>query len=178
MAADTYEALSYKEPAIFSRSNSAPIVREYTVDFADLVGAAGGTIASDLLETNDVIKFFKLPPDVKILWARVDLEDIDSATSLVWDLRVTNGTTTKYLFQSATAGRSAGAVDSRAYSGGTGSLFKFSTDSALGYIVPGDNYYVDFKCTTAPAGAGSGDQIAVEIAYTSALEGGQATFRT
>lgn len=178
MAADTYEAPSYKEPAIYSRSNSAPIVREATVDFGELVGAAGGTIASDLLETNDVIKFFKLPPDVKLLWARVDLEDIDSATSLVWDLLVTNGSTTKKFFESATAGRSAGAVDSRAYSGGTGALFKFSTDSALGYIVPGDNYYVAFKCTTAPAGAGSGDQIKVEVGYTSALESGEATFRS
>ena len=175
MAADTYTAPSYNDPALLSRG--ATIVRSARVDFANLVGASGGTIASDLLEQNDVIKFFKLPPDVKILWARVDSEAIDSATSLVWDLQITNGTTTKYLFQSGTVGRSAGFVDSRD-AGGTGVLNKFSTNAGVGYIVPDDNYYVAYKCTTAPAGAGSGDEIEVEIAYTSQLESGDAVFRS
>lgn len=175
MAADTYTAPSFNDPALLSRG--ATIVRSARVDFANLVGAAGGTIASDLLEQNDVIKLFKLPPDVKILWARVDAEDIDSATSLAWDLRVTDGTTTKYLFQSATAGQSAGFVDSRTV-GGTGVLGKFATNSAIGYIVPDDNYRVQFVCTTAPAGAGSGDEIEVEIAYTSQLESGDAVHRS
>lgn len=178
MAADTYEAQSYKAPARFSRDNSGPIVRKYTVDTDTLTGAAGSTIASGLLELNDVIKFFKLPPDVKILWGRVALEKFDSATSLEWALRVTNGTTTKYIFQGATAGRSAGAVDSRAYSGGTGAMHEFSTDSAIGYVVPGDDFYVDFKVTAAPAGASTGDQINVEVAYTSALEQDEAQFRS
>lgn len=175
MAADTYTAPSFNDPAQVSRIS--PVVRSSRVDFANLVGASGGVITADLLEQNDVIKFFKLPPDVKILWARVDSEDIDSATSLVWDLQVTNGTTTKLLFDDATVGRSAGFVDSRD-AGGTGVLSKFATDSAIGYVVPDDNYYVAYKCITAPAGAGSGDEIEVEIAYTSNLESNDAAFRT
>lgn len=175
MAADTYTAPSFNDPALVSRGSI--IVRSARVDFANLVGAAGGVITSDLLEDEDVIKFFKLPPDVKILWGRVDAEDIDSATSLTWDLEVTNGTTTKLIFDGATIGQSAGYIDSRD-AGGTGQLGKFGTDGAIGYVVPDDNYYVAWHVKDAPAGAGAGDEIEVEIAYTSQLESGDAAFRT
>lgn len=176
MAADTYTAPSFNDPALVSRG--ATIVRSARIVLTDLVGAAGSTIAAGLLEDDDVIKIFKLPPDVKILWARVDSEDIDSATSLVWDLRVYNGTTTKYLIQSGTVGRSAGFVDSRD-AGGTGVLSKFATDSAIGYVTNNDDYRVEYAVTTAPAGAGGATpSIEVEIAYTSQLESGDAAFRT
>jgi len=175
MAADTYAIPGFAEPALLSRNS--PIVRSARVDLASLVGAAGGTIASDLLEQNDVVKFFKLPPDVKLLWARVDSEDLDSSTTLVWDLSVTNGTTTKYLFQSGTIGQSAGFVDTRD-ADGTGVLNKFSTNAGVGFVTDNDNYWVQYKCTTAPTGAGSGDEIIVEVAYTSQLESGEAGFRT
>lgn len=176
MAADTYTAPQYNEPALLSRG--AVIVRCIRVVLTDLVGAAGSTIAAGLLEDDDVIKLMKLPPDVKILWARADLEDVDSGTQIVWDLQVYNGTTTKYLFKDATAGQAINAVDSRAYSGGTGALMKFTANSALGYVIPGDNYYVRFVVTTAPAGAGGATpSVEFEVAYTSQLESGEATFR-
>lgn len=175
MAADTYNVSSFNEPALVSRGSI--IVRSKRVDLADLVGDAGGVITADALEANDVLKFFKLPPDVKILWGRVDAEELDGGTSLTWDLQVTNGTTTKLIFDGSTIGQSAGYIDSRD-AGGTGQLGKFGTDGAIGYVVPDDNYYVALKVIDAPTGAGAGDELEVEIAYTSQLESGDAAFRT
>ncbi len=176
MAADTYSAPSFADPALFNRGSI--VVRASRFDLTDLVGAAGSTIASGLLEDNDVIKVFKLPPDVKILWARVDAENLDSGANLVWDLVAHNGTTTKYLIQSGVAGAAEGFTDTRD-DGGTGVIGKFATDSAIGWVVDNDNYYVQLAVTTAPAGAGEADPtVEVEIAYTCQLESGDAAFRT
>jgi hypothetical protein len=112
MAADTFLLPNFAEPALYTRNNLASVVRSVTFALADLTGAAGS--AADPLETNDVIKIFKLPPDVKIIAGRCDFGDLESSTgALEVDLRITNGTTTKLVLDGmTTVPRAAGFVDS------------------------------------------------------------------
>lgn len=175
MAADIYEAPSYKEPAVYTRTGGGIIVRDAVCDLDDLVGASGGSAKP--LELNDRIKFFKLPPDVKLKYARVDAEDLDSAASLTWSLRAYNGTTAKYFFVDNTIGQSQGFCTTDD-AGATGVQDAFDTNSAIGYVVPDDNYFIELICTAAPAGDGGGDGIRVVVEYESSLESGEGAFRS
>lgn len=177
MSADTFEALSYHEPAVYGRAGAHEIVRSFTVDLDDLVGAAGG--GAKPLEANDVIKFFKVPPDVRFTYGRIDVEALDNATSSTIDLLVTNGTTTKYFINASTIGRSSaagfGTTDDAAASGVVSAV---GSNPAIGFVTDNDNYYVAVKCSAAPAGDGGGDNIHVMVKYISNLESGQPAFRT
>lgn len=180
MAADTYQTTYFKEPAVYSRNGPHPIVRAALIDTDTLVGDAGSTIASGLLELNDVIKFFKLPPGVRLLYAKLAMEDFDSGTSLTSDVIVTNGTTTKYFFNASTCGRAAAGntantVDTRD-NAASGNVFLFGSDAAVGYVVPDDNYYVAYKCSAAPAGASTGDEMYLEVGYLPLEDSASDTF--
>lgn len=177
MAADTFTLPNFSEPALYSRSNLAPITRSVKFALADITGAAGS--AADPLETSDVIKLFKLPPDVKILSAKADFGDLESSTgALEIDLVVTNGTTTKYLFDGlTTVPRAAGSVNS-ADASVTGFVHAFTANSAIGWVVDNDNYYVAINVVTGATASGADDDIYVSVQYTSALESNEATFRT
>lgn len=176
MAADTFEALSYKHPAVYSRNTVGEIVRNVKVDLDLLVGAAGSS-GCNPLEANDVIKLFKLPPDVKITFGRLDSEALDSSTSLTVDLIVTDGTTTKYLFNASTIARAGGFVSTED-AAASGVIDAFDSNPAIGYVIPDDDFYVALKCSAAPAGAGAGDQFMATVKYVSALEAGEPAFRT
>lgn len=180
MAADIFEAPSYKEPAVYTRTGGGIIVRDAVCDLDDLLGASGGSPKP--LELNDRIKFFKLPPDVKLKYARVDMEDLDSAASLTWSLRAYNGTTAKYFFVDSAVGQAQGfcTTDDTGDAAGvaTGVQDAFDTNSAIGYVVPDDNYYIELICTAAPAGDGGGDGIRVVVEYESSLESGEGAFRS
>lgn len=182
MAADTYQAPSFKEPAVFSRNTNGPIVRNTVIETDLLVGDAGSTIASGLLEIGDVIKVFKLPPDVKMKGAKLVMQDFDSATSLTVDLAVTNGTTTKYFFKDSTCGRAAAGNTANTVqtsdNGSNGLIFQFGTNPALGFVVPDDNYYVAFIVSAAPAGASTGTDIAVEVEYLGLESAAEAGFNS
>ena len=175
MSADTFTLPNYNEPALYTRNNLAPITRTVKFALADLTGAAGS--AADPLETGDLIKIFKLPPDVKIIGGQFHSNALDSATSLVLDLIVTNGTTTKYIFDGLTVCRAGGGVSSHD-AATTGFMDAFDANSAVGWVVDGDNYYLALYADAGAAGAGAGDDIYVTVQYTSALESNEATFRT
>lgn len=175
MAADTFTLPNYAEPALYSRSNLAPITRTVKFALAGLTGAAGSV--ADPIETGDVFKIFKLPPDVKILSGALQVGDLDSAASLTLSLVVTNGTTTKYIFNASTIGQAGGSVTSRD-AAANGFIHAFSANAAIGWVVDNDNYYLALNGTAGAAGAGADDDIYVEIQYTSALESNEATFRT
>lgn len=175
MSADVFTLPNYAEPALYSRSNLAPITRSVKFALADLTGAAGS--AADPLETSDVIKIFKLPPDVKIMAAQFHSNALDSGSNLVLDLVVTNGTTTKQLFTGLTVGRAGGGVSSHD-AATTGFIDAFDSNAGIGWVVDNDNYYLALNVTTGAAGAGAGDDIYITISYTSALESNEAAFRT
>lgn len=175
MAADTFTLPTFNEPAVYTRNTVGTINRSVTFALADITGAAGS--AADPIETSDVIKLFKLPPDVKILGGKFHSGALDSGSALVLDLVVTDGSTVKYIFDGMTACRAGGACNSEDASV-TGFMHAFSTNSAIGYVIPGDNWYVAILGSTGAAGAGAADDIFVHVAYTSALESNEATFRT
>lgn len=175
MAADTFTLPSFNDPALYSRSNLAPITRSVKFALADLTGAAGS--AADPIETADIFKIFKLPPDVKFLGAKLHTNDLDSGTTLLFDLIVTNGTTTKYFFNAHVVGQAGGAANSDDVTGAT-VLDAFDTDSAIGWVSDNDNYELRLVAEAGATGAGSGDDLYVAVQYTSALESGEATFRT
>jgi hypothetical protein len=175
MSADVFTLPNYAEPALYSRSNLAPITRSVKFALADLTGAAGS--AADPLETSDVIKIFKLPPDVKLMGAQLHTNDLDSGTTLTLDLSVTNGTTTKYFFKDHVVGQAGGAANTNYVSGAT-VYDAFDADSAVGWVVDNDNYYLKLLASAGATGAGSGDDIFVSVEYTSALESNEAAFRT
>lgn len=178
MAADTFTIPEYNEPALYHRGTISPIVRTVLFELANLTGAAGS--AADPLETNDLIKLMKLPPDVEILSARFDCEDLESSTgALDINLVVTNGTTTKYLFEALTTAPRAGGVATTEDLGSVEGVYSaFDTDSAIGFVTDNDNYYVAIDVDAGATAAGSGDAIRVAVTYKAALESGRAAFRT
>lgn len=177
MAADTFTLPEFSGPALYHRGTISPIVRTVWFELANLTGAAGS--AADPLETNDLIKLFKLPPDVEILSGRMDFEALDSATSLDLNLVVTDGTTTKSIFDAlTTAPRAGGVATTEALASVEGVLSAFDSGSAIGFVTDNDNYYVAIDVDAGAAGAGAGDAIRVGVTYKAALESGRAAFRT
>ena len=175
MAADTFTLPNFSEPALYTRCNLAPITRSVKFALADITGAAGS--AADPLETSDVIKIFKLPPDVKVIGAQFHSNALDSGSALVLDLVVANGTTTKQLFTGLTVGRAGGGVSSHD-AATTGFIDAFDSNAGIGWVIDNDNYYLALNVTTGSTGAGAGDDIYVTVQYTSALESNEAGFRT
>ena len=175
MSADVFTLPNFSEPALYSRNNLAPITRTVKFALADQIGAAGS--AADPIETGDVFKLFKLPPDVLILGGQFHSNALDSATSLDLDLIVTNGTTTKYIFDGLTVGRAGGGASSHD-AATTGFMDALDANTAIGWVVDNDNYYLALSAAAGAAGAGAGDDIYITVQYTSALESNQAAFRT
>lgn len=170
MAAQTFTAKSYANAGVHLPNFPGVIERSETVDLDLLIGP-DGTDASPL-EADDVIKFFKLPAFAKILYGRIDCEDLDSnaTPTLALDLVVSDGTTTKYIFNASTIGQTGGAVDSRD-AGANGVQDAFDSGSAVGYVLPDfeTDWYVAVVCDTAAA-TFQNDGLRATIGYTMALE--------
>ena len=178
MSADVFTLPNFSEPALYHRGTISPIVRSVSFELANLTGAAGS--AADPLETSDVIKLFKLPPDVEILGGRFDCEDLESSTgALDLNVVVTNGTTSKFLFEALTTAPRAGGVATTEDLGSVEGVFSaFDANSAIGFVTDNDNYYVAITVDAGATAAGSGDGIRVVVYYKAALESNQAAFRT
>lgn len=86
----------------------------YSSDTARSSGLVGYVKRTKLYEltaalvASDIIQFFKLPVGAKPIDAHLVTDDLDTATSLTFTLRITDGTTTKNLFASNTVGQAAG----------------------------------------------------------------------
>lgn len=168
MAAQTFTAPSFKNSGVHLTNFPGVIERQAVADLDLLIGPDG--TAATTLETDDVIKFFKLPANAKILYGRIDCEDLDSATSLTLDLIVSDGTTTKYLLNASTIGQGGGFADTRD-AAANGVQDVFDANSAIGYTLPDNetDWYVAVVVDTAPGGA-QNDGIGCTIGYTMALE--------
>lgn len=174
MAAEVFEALSYKGPSVSSPSFPGQIVRSFKVDLDLLLGNTTGVAGpGTAIEANDVIRFFKLPPYAKMLWAKIDSEALDghATPTLTASALVSNGTTTKNFFVNSTIVQGGG-IASTLDGGSSGAQDAFDSDSAVGFVTDDDNYYVDLKFTAAAA-TGQNDGIGLTIAYTMLLEPGE-----
>lgn len=155
--ATTYEAKSYKNPAL-----------DFPLQVMERVSVAEEFGTSTALVTNDVIKFFKLPVGAKLLGGHIESEDLDTdaTPAITLSLIVTNGTTTKTLIDGGTVGQGGGIVF--AESDATGA----AQTGWKGYVCNGDGWYVAVKVKLQADAAQAGD-IQAGIRYTKNTEGGE-----
>lgn len=154
MAAETFEAISYKEEAVSDINRVIERVSKaqtFTLDTAA-----------------DRVKFFKLPPGAKLLGGHIESADIDTGTPAVtMSLIVTNGTTTKTIIALSTVGQAGGIVFSQTATYGAQTGWK-------GYTCNGRGWYVAVTIGTAPATVAAGN-LQAGIIYTMDTEGGERT---
>lgn len=171
MAAQNFYAGSYYSPAVSATNFPGIIERSYAVDLDLMVGQTDGTSLA-VIEADDIIRFFKLPPNVKILYGVIESEalDVHATPTCVCDLQVTDGTTTKLIFDEATIVQAGGRADSRD-AGAAGELSAFTSATAIGYVIPDGetDWYVALKFTAASA-TESGDGLRVSVGYTHLVE--------
>jgi hypothetical protein len=171
MSAQTFLGPSFRQAGVHLPNFPGVVQRTSVLDLDTLIGLTDGTAATTL-EANDLIKVFKLPANCKIVFGRIDCEDLDghATPTLTLDLLVSDGSTTKYIFDEATIGQSGGFADSRD-AGAAGVLDIFDSNSAINYVLPDNeiDWYVGLKVGTAAATM-QNDAIAVTIGYTHALE--------
>lgn len=164
--ATTYEALSYKRPAVFAAGFPGVIDVTYSATLEAITGDA--TYAFII---NDVIKFFKLPPHAVLLYARIEADQLDdhATPTLVLDVLVTDGTTTKVLLEALTDfGNAAGEIaDSRNSLVAPADGTEGPGVDAVGYETTNDDFYAAVKAIAAAAGdAESSASITLSIGYT------------
>lgn len=171
MAAQTFLAPSFASPAVHLPNFPGVIERSQVVDLDLLKGLTDGTAATTL-EANDKIKFFKLQGGSKIVYGRIDCEDLDTNTVGTLDLVVTDGTTTKYLIKDSTCAQTGTSSDTRD-AAGNGVVLPQTSGSALGFVIPWDetDWYCAVIVSAAPTGM-QNDFIKATIGYTMALENG------
>jgi len=171
MAAQTFTAPSFYASAVHLPNFPGVIERSISLDLDTLIGADG--TAATVLETNDVIKVFKLPANAKLLYGRLDSEDIDSGTTLTLTLRATDGTTTKNFIVASTVGQAGGFTDTRD-AAGVGVQNAYSANSAVGYVMPDNeiDWRVEVLAAAGATGAGA-DNLRVTVGYTMAVENGE-----
>jgi hypothetical protein len=99
---------------------------------------------------NDVIQVCTIPAGATILDATVATPDVDSATSLVWDLG--DGDTTGRFISSSTVGQAAGVA-------------RLSVVGGLGYKYTAEDT-IDYKVTTAPGTGVTSGTIRFMVLYT------------
>ena len=170
MAAQTFEVASYKDAVLHLTNFPGVIERSSLVDLDTIYGLTDGTDATPL-EANDLLKWFRLPNLAKMLYARVDVEDLDSDASpaITLDVIVSNGTTTKYFFDESTIAQGGGFADSRV-PGTAGVKNAVDADTAVGFVIPpdGTQWYIAVKVGTA-ADVFQNDAIGLTVGYTMAL---------
>lgn len=166
MSAQTFETKYFRQPPVFAANFPGVINRSATLDM-DLIVGPDGTDANPL-EADDVVKLFKLPYGAKILDGAIEAEALDSGNTLTLDLIVSDGTTTKLIFDECTIGQAGGRADSRD-AGATGELSAFTSDSAIGFVTSNGDFYVALRCGTAPTTPGN-DGVRVSVSYTMCTE--------
>lgn len=169
MALQTFTAPSFSSPGVHLPNFPGVIERLVALDLDLLIGP-DGTDATPL-EAGDVIKVFKLPAGAKLLYGRIEAEDLDSGTpAITLDLYASDGTTTKYFFDESTIAQAGGIADTRE-SGVAGAKNALSADTAIGFVVPFEesDWYVALRCGTVAA-TFQNDGVAVAVGYTMAVE--------
>lgn len=96
----------------------------------------------------DSRKLFMLPRGIQIPDCMMQLGDLDTGAALVLSLRISNGTTTKYLIHQTTVGQAGGVI--RPTKIGT-------TEDGPAFITPDASYWVDLYVDTAANVAQAGN---------------------
>lgn len=139
-------ALSYLEDALLNPVNLMGRVYRHPL------------LAASFPVLNDTINFFKIPKNVKIVSAVLAGTDMDTGATLVWTLRLTDGTTTKNLVAAQ-----------------DGSTAAFCTnideEEGLGFVTDTDDYRVEVLVATA-AGTAADGTLTVSLTYTAVLDAG------
>jgi hypothetical protein len=94
---------------------------------------------------NSTLKLFQLPAkgiQINDCFVQCDQIDSNATPTVVFDLRVTNGTTTKTLISASSAGQAGGF---------TRPTRKAATEDGIGFTTDNDNYWIEAKWTTAVA---------------------------
>lgn len=165
--ATTYSAPSFTHPAINVRGFPGVIERHYSMDLAAVTGDA-----SYALVAADIFKFFKLPANARVSYARVETDVIDDGgTAATLDVIVSDGTTTKVIMDEITTSQTLGSkADTRDIGAGT----VFYQADTIGYVTTNSNFYVAVRCGTGPTGDAATDaQIKLTFGYVLSLEDGQ-----
>lgn len=165
--ATTYEAPSFAHPAINVRGFPGVIERHYSMDLASVTGDASYALVAD-----DVFKFFKLPANARISYARVETDVIDDGgTAATLDVIVSDGTTTKVLMDEIPTSQTLGSKgDTRDVEDST---VCYQADT-IGFVTTNSNFYVAVRCGTGPTGdAATSAQIKLTFGYVLSLEDGQ-----
>lgn len=170
--ATTYEALSYKLAPVFAAGFPGVIDRTSTIDVADTTGDDTYTFI-----INDVVKCFKMPQGAKILYGRLECDDLDDNVSptLELDLIITDGTTTYTLISgaSSTIAEAGGVADTRT---------SVTLADVIGKVLTNPNFYAAVKVRTAATGDPADDtaKIIVSVGYSLNVESDeyQRTFPT
>lgn len=171
MASQVFTTKYYRQPAVFAANFPGLIERSVTLDMDSIIGPDG--TSANPLEASDEVKLFKLPQGAKICYGNLASEAL-AASGLTLDLRVTDGTTTKYLFNEAIIGVLGGQIDTRSpdtasAASTAGVIPPFGTDSAVGFVTTNGDFYLALTCGTA-ATTPANDGIRVTIGYTMCLE--------
>lgn len=111
---------------------------------------------------NDILRFFKLPRNAKLLDGSIEIEAIDTHATPTGELSVlvTDGTTT-YTLDSAIPSE-------------TAALIRFDGTGWLGEVLTGTGQWrAEVKATTAAATAAASPYIALTLSYTMDLAAGE-----
>lgn len=90
----------------------------------------------------------------------VQTGDGDTGTAHVFDMKITNGATTKTIISGSTAGQAGGLVRPTKAP---------SVEDGVGFVVPDDGYYIYLECTTA-AGTEQAADIVVGVEFLGARD--------
>lgn len=162
----TFDAASFKDPAWTSGAPGAVIERVSKAQDFTL-----GTVAGD------IVRFFRLPPNAKILGGGIFGEDFGDAAAV--ELQVTDGTTTYKLLDAADVDGGDFSFDAEALSGGVATGTP-ATGGVLmanwkGKVTDDDDWVVQLYVEDAPTAEAADKNIQAYIRYTMDLEVGQST---
>lgn len=160
--ATTYELNQYKQAPVFAAGFPGVIDRTATFHLGTLTGDA-----SYAFIINDIIKCFKLPQGAKVLYGRIECDDLDdhATPTLELDLLFTDGTTHYTLVNGGTVATTGGIMDSRDAT--------YGNIDSVGVVTDDADWYVYLKAIVAAAGdaaAAPDDKIVVTVGYTQAVE--------
>jgi hypothetical protein len=159
----TYYAPEYYVEPVGASNFPGLIVRSSTQKDYDLSTAT----YSDA----DKLRFFKLPANAKLIDCAIFAGDAaDAGADLEIAVYVTDGTTTKYFFNTETALIQAGA-DIIKWSSSVASADAATATSAYGYVTTDDDFWVEVLLTDL--GTNAATDFRIEISYTMVLEPGE-----
>lgn len=165
--ATTYEVPSFVHPYMIARGFPGVIERHYEADLEAVTGDA-----SYALVAGDIFKYYKLPPNARVSYARLETDVIDDGgTAATLDVIVSDGTTTWVLMDEVVTSQTLGSKgDTRDVEDSTTTYVA----DTIGKVTNTPNFYVAVRCGTGPTGdAAASAKIKLTFGYVLSLEDGQ-----